>query len=246
MTLKFFQPWRGGGEAGVCLGKVGKGDLFLFLWVLKDKPGKWNISLWQTGNWIQTAELDEFLCFGLPAKPKMFVLLHALLQLLADEAWVAEWKIVWEVCVAMCVFCIPKARHCLLSPARDAGNHSWFVKHICCPCVSIRFRLLCTNHRLDIDPVACGQLRAFLCLSGGRYCNWDTVLHFQNFLLLLQSYTQLLNADLCLASLSCWIPAHKMPTDISSQHGPPRSPAPHLGHKSPVSTLRPVVHTGEG
>lgn len=49
-------------------------------------------------------------------------------KLLADGAWVAEWKIVWEVCEALCVFCGPAARHCLLSPARDPGNHGWFAK----------------------------------------------------------------------------------------------------------------------
>lgn len=70
------------------------------------------------------AGLDEFLYFGLLAKPSCLCCHMLLYNLLADEAWVAEWKIIWEVCVAVCVFCSPKARHCLLSPARDPGNHS--------------------------------------------------------------------------------------------------------------------------
>lgn len=70
------------------------------------------------------AGLDEFCTWGFWLNPSCLCCHMLFYNLSADEAWVAEWKIVWEVCIAVCVFRNPKARHCLLSPARDPGNHS--------------------------------------------------------------------------------------------------------------------------
>lgn len=72
----------------------------------------------------ECAGLDEFRTLGFQLNASRLYCHMLFYKFLADGAWVAEWKIVWEVCVAVCVFCGPEARHCLLSPVRDPGNHS--------------------------------------------------------------------------------------------------------------------------
>jgi len=90
--------------------------------------------------YLQTIGLYEFLYFqtvglewifvfwGFQLKPSCLCCHVLFYKCLANRAWVAEWKIVWEVWVALCVFHSTAARHCLLSPMRDPGNHNWFTK----------------------------------------------------------------------------------------------------------------------